>query len=126
MQKRRKRQILLSLLLVVLLALMASGGAAFGKAHVPAGEVQVSHKGRTAINVDAPALNAHLNHGDIRLPACDFGNVFGVGTDTSNVVAADFSGVLYLPGTGPMGATFVARIDANGATPACPGGSGTF
>ena len=73
-----------------------------------------------AINVDAPALNAHLGHGDIQLPACDFGNVFGVGTDTSNVVSADFTGVTY------SNKPFQPRVDANGITPACPSGSGTF
>lgn len=34
---------------------VATIGIVYGKAHVPAEEVQVSHKGRTAINVDAPA-----------------------------------------------------------------------
>ena len=125
MQKRHKRHILLSLLLVVLLALMASGGAAFGKAHVPAGQVQVSHRG-TALTVAAPALNAHLDHGDIQLPACDFANVFGDGTDTSNVVDTAFvekvrgkfvTGVLY----SDIG--FVARSDAGGITGACPVGT---
>ncbi|MCH7585542.1 MAG: hypothetical protein IH941_10390 [Acidobacteria bacterium] len=124
----RRRRILFPLLMAVLLMALASG-VALGKAHVPAGDVQVSHKGRTAINVDAPALAAHLGHGDIQLPACDFANVFGEGTDTSNVVDAEFvqdgvAGVLYLPGTGPMDATFVPRDDAGGITPACP--TGTF
>ena len=117
MRKRHKRQILFSFLLVVMLALAASGGVAFGKAHVAAGEVQLSHKGRTAIIVDAPALNAHLNHGDIQLPACDFGNVFGEGTDTSNVVSSDLSGVGY------SNKPFQPRIDAGGVTPACPPGT---
>lgn len=112
----RKRGILLPLLLAGLLMALASG-AALGKAHVPAGQVQLSHKGRTAINVDAPALQAHIRHGDIQLPACDFANVFGEGTDTSNVVSAGFSGVTY----SDIG--FVARIDAGGATPACPPGT---
>ena len=117
MQKRHKRQIMFSFILVVMLVLAASGGVAFGKGHVPAGEVQLSHKGRTAINVDAPALNAHINHGDIQLPACDFNNVFGEGSDTSNVVGADFTGVTY----SDIG--FVPRADAGGATPACPPGT---
>ena len=125
MRKRHKRQILFSFLLVVMLALAASGGVAFGKAHVPAHKVQVAHQG-TAINVGAAALAAHLAHGDIQLPACDFANVFGAGTDTSNVVDTAFvekvrgkfvTGVLY----SDIG--FVARSDAGGVTPACPPGT---
>ncbi len=112
----RKRRVLFPVVLVVFLMVLASGSA-LGKAHVPAGEVQVSHKARKAINVDAPALRAHVRHGDIQLPACDFANVFGVGDDTSNVVAASFAGVTF----SDIG--FVARIDANGATPACPPGT---
>lgn len=112
----RRRGILLPLLLVGLLMALASG-AALGKAHVPAGEVQLSHKGRTAINVDAPALQAHIRHGDIQLPACDFNNVFGEGTDTSNVISADLSGVTY------SDKPFQPRADAGGVTPACPAGT---
>ena len=112
----RRRRMLLPMLLAGLLMALASG-AALGKAHVPAGEVQLSHKGRTAINVDAPALQAHIRHGDIQLPACDFNNVFGEGSDTSNVVSASFSGVTY----SDIG--FVPRADAGGITPACPPGT---
>ena len=90
----RRRRILLPLLLAGLLMALASG-AALGKGHVPAGQVQVSHKGRTAINVDAPALQAHIGHGDIQLPACDFANSFMPGDDTSNVLISDFTGVTY-------------------------------
>jgi len=110
-----RRRILIPLI-AGLLALSVSG-VAVGKAHVPADEVQLSHKGRFALNVDAPALNAHIRHGDIQLPACDFANVFGEGVDTSNVVASDFTGVTY----SDIG--FVARSDAGGATPACPPGT---
>ena len=61
-----------TLALVVAVALPSvTSGVVWGKGHVAAGKVQVSHKGRTAIIVDAPALNAHLKHGDIQLPACD-------------------------------------------------------
>ena len=112
----RKRKLLLPLLLVGLLMALASG-AALGKAHVPADEVQLSHKGRFALNVDAPALRAHVRHGDIQLPACDFNNVFGEGTDTSNVVSANLNGVTY----SDIG--FVPRADAGGLTPACPPGT---
>ena len=120
----RRRRILFPLLMAVLLMALASG-VALGKAHVPANQVQVSHKG-TAIAVDAPALSAHVAHGDIQLPACDFANVFGEATDTSDVVDTMFvkkvrgkfvTGVLYADGT------FVARIDAGGVTPACPPGT---
>ena len=111
-----RKQVFFSLILVVLLTVLVSV-VALAKAHVPAGEVQVSHKGRTAINVDAPALQAHIGHGDIQLPACDFANVFGAGSDTSNVVSSDSTGVTY----SDIG--FVARADAGGITPACPPGT---
>ena len=111
-----KRRVVVSLVLVLLLAILVAGSVS-SKGHVPAGQVQVSHKGRTAINVDAPALNAHLGHGDIELPACDFNNVFHEGDDTSNVLSADFSGVTY----SDIG--FVARNSAEGITPACPPGT---
>lgn len=111
-----RRKMLFSLILVALLTILVSG-IALAKAHVPAGKVQVSHKGRRAIIVSAPALPSHLSHGDIQLPACDFANVFGVGADTSNVVSADFTGVTY------SDKPFQARADAGGATPACPAGT---
>ena len=111
----KRRVVVVSLVLALLLAILLAGSAS-GKGHVPAGQVQVSHKGRTAINVDAPALKAHLGHGDIQLPACDFNNVFHEGDDTSNVVSADDTGVLYADGT------FIPRASANGITPACPPG----
>jgi len=111
----KQRVVVVSLVLALLLAVMVAGSA-LAKGHVPAGEVQVSHKGRTAINVDAPALKAHLGHGDIQLPACDFNNVFHDGDDTSNVVSSDLSGVHYADGT------FKPRRSANGITPACPPG----
>ena len=115
-----KRYLVTSILIGVMLAValpMVTIGIVSGKAHVPAGQVQVSHKGRTAINVDAPALSAHLRHGDVQLPACDFNNVFPAGADTSNVVSADGTGVTY----SDIG--FVPRADAGGVTPACPPGT---
>jgi hypothetical protein len=112
----KRRMVVVSLVLALLLAVMVVGSG-LAKGHVPAGQVQVSHKGRTAINVDAPSLKAHLSHGDIQLPACDFNNVFHEGDDTSNVVSADFTGVLYADGT------FVPRRSAEGITPACPPGT---
>ena len=115
-----KRYLVSSILVALILAValpFATAGVVWGKAHVPAGQVQLSHKGRMAINVDAPALNSHLGHGDIQLPACDFGNVFGEGSDTSNVVSTSFSGVFY------SDKPFQPRIDAGGATPACPPGT---
>jgi hypothetical protein len=111
-----KRRVVVSLVLVLLLAILVAGSVS-GKGHVPAGQVQVSHKGRMAINVDAPALQAHQRHGDIQLPACDFNNIFHEGDDTSNVLSADSSGVTY----SDIG--FVERLDAGGMTPACPPGT---
>ena len=118
MQKRHKRQIMFSFILVVMLVLAASGGVAFGKAHVPAGEVQVSHRG-TAINVDAPALRAHIGHGDFQLPACDFNNVFGEGADTSALSDDNGNGIFDKKDTGFNN----PRRDAGGITPACPVGT---
>ena len=116
MQKRHKRQIMFSFILIVMLVLAASGGVAFGKAHVPAGEIQVAHRG-VVKQLPAQALNGHLRHADIQLPACDFNNVFLIKGDASNVVSADFTGVTY----SDIG--FVPRADAGGVTPACPPGT---
>ena len=112
----RKRQVLLYFVLVVMLAFAASAGVALGKAHVPADEIQVAHRG-TVKQLPAQALNGHLAHGDIQLPACDFNNVFPEGGDASNVVSSDNTGVTY----SDMG--FVARADAGGITMACPPGT---
>lgn len=106
----------------VLLALLgfvtaAWVGVASAKGHVPADQVQVSHKGRVALSVDAPALKGHSGHGDIQLPACDFNNIFLDGQDTSNVIASDETGVTY------SDRGFVPRADAGGVTPACPPGA---
>ena len=112
-----KRQVVVvSLVLALVMALMVAG-TVLGKGHVPAGQVQVSHKGRVAMNVDAPSLKAHLGHGDLQLPACDFNNVFHAGDDTSNVVSSDWSGVTYAD------KGFVPRRSAEGITPACPPGT---
>lgn len=112
----KRRMVVVSLVLALLLTILVAGSG-LAKGHVPAGQVQVSHKGRTAMNVDAPSLKAHLGHGDLQLPACDFNNVFHDGDDTSNVVSSDFSGVLYADGT------FKPRHSAEGITPACPPGT---
>ena len=114
----RKRGILLPLLLAGLLMALASG-AALGKAHVPAGQVQVSHKGRTAINVAAPALQAHIDHGDFQLPACDFNNVFGKGSDTSGIADTNGSGQF---DEGDLGFN-APRDSAEGIKAACPVGT---
>ena len=113
----KKFLILLPILAAVLVVGALTSGIVSGKAHVPASQVQVSHKGRTALNVDAPALQAHLSHGDLQLPACDFANVFGEGSDTSNVTGSDGTGVTY----SDLG--FIPRDDAGGITPACPAGT---
>ena len=109
-------KLLVPIVLALLLGILVTGSVA-GKGHVPAGQVQVSHKGRTALEVDASSLQDHLDHGDIQLPACDFNNVFHKGDDTSNVFSADVTGVTYLD----IG--FVPRADAGGITPACPPGT---
>ena len=110
-----RRKLLFSLILVALLTLLVSG-IALAKAHVPAGEVQIAHRG-VVKQLPAQALNGHLSHGDIQLPACDFNNVFLEGGDASNVVSADIFGVTY------SDKPFQPRVDAGGATPACPAGT---
>ena len=115
-----KRYLVSSILVAVVLAValpFATAGVVWGQEHVPAGKVQVSHKGRIALNIDASSLTDHLGHGDIQLPACDFNNVFGAGSDTSNVISSDFSGVIYSDKP-PQ-----PRADAGGITPACPPGT---
>lgn len=111
-----KRKLLIPILLALLLGILATG-IVWSKGHVPAGKVQVSHKGMFAIEVEASSLNDHLSHGDVHLPACDFNNVFHKGDDTSNVVSSDASGVTY----SDIG--FVPRESAEGVTPACPPGT---
>lgn len=113
-----RRKLLFSLSLVALLTILISG-IALAKAHVPAGKVQVSHKGAARI-VDASALSSHIGHGDFQLPACDFNNVFGSGADTSDLSDRNGNGIFDKrdPGFNKP------RIDAGGITPACP--EGTF
>lgn len=112
----RIRHAKLFLMLGVLLMFAASAGVALGKAHVPVGDIQVAHRG-VVKQLPEQALDGHLRHGDIQLPACDFNNVFLNKGDASNVLAADFTGVLY----SDIG--FVPRADAGGVTPACPPGT---
>ena len=90
-----KRYLVLLPIIVLAVALgVVSSGIVFGKGHVPASQVQVCHKGRTALNVDAPALKAHLGHGDIQLAACSSspGATFLEGADCSGVVDLDGDG----------------------------------
>lgn len=109
-----RRLVILSIVVLVLLVLVATQ-AVWGKAHVPVDEVQVCHKGRTALNIDKPGLNGHSNHGDFQLPACDFANVFIEGDDCSFVSDVD--------GDGFADAGLNPRNDAGGITPACPAGT---
>lgn len=109
----RNKLVLISIAGASLLAI-AGSQTVWSKGHVPLGQVQMCHKGRTAINVDGPAQFGHLKHGDFFLPACDFNNVFGAGTDCSG--ASDTNGDGF--------ANFGDRDDAGGMTPGCP--EGTF
>ena len=106
----RNQLLLISLAGACLLAITATQ-MVWSKAHVPIGKVQMCHKGRTAINVGAPAQFAHLRHGDFFLPACDFNNVFRAGDDCSGVDNRDGFAV------------FGDRDDAGGVTDACPVGT---
>lgn len=86
-----------------------------GKGHVPLNKVQVCHDGDfggEVITVSKNALNAHLNHGDCQLPACDFNNVFFTGDGCDVIDSGD--GTCTVPNP---------RADAGGATPACPAGT---
>ncbi|MFQ6029230.1 MAG: hypothetical protein ACE5Q6_17265 [Dehalococcoidia bacterium] len=116
MKKYLISSLVLALMVAVVLPTLLSG-VVWGKAHVPANQVQVSHKGKIVKQLPAQALGGHLRHGDIQLPACDFANVFQEGDDSSNVISADFTGVTY------SDVGFVARVDAGGLTPACPPGA---
>jgi len=111
----RRQRILVALVLPILL-LVGATGSTLGKAHVPAGEAQMAHRG-TVKQLPAQALRGHLRHGDIQLPACDFNNVFHEGGDASNVISSDMSGVTY------SDKGFVERDSAEGITSACPPGT---
>ena len=106
-----KKYLLPSSIVVVMMVVALSAlsiGLVSGKGHVPAGKVQVCHRG-TTIEVGASALPAHLKHGDGQLPACDFGNVF-------------FKESPCLPGADAQGRAPLANAvnRADGITPACP------
>ena len=109
-----RRRVLFPLLLAVLLMVLASG-VAMGKGHVPAGKVQVSHKG-VVRQVSAEALGGHLNHGDIQLPACDSAplHTFFRGDDASGVTDTTGDGKA---DSFPNGLPYVLST-----SPACAGG----
>jgi len=109
---KRLAALFVSLVAVLALALSASHFV-WGKAHVPVKKAQVCHKGET-ITVSAEALNGHMGHGDCRLPACDFANIFFTGDscDSNNP-----GGNCGLPN---------ARSEACGVTAACPAGPDCF
>jgi len=99
----RNQLLLISIAGASLLAITASQ-MVWSKAHVPGHKLQMCHEGEV-IQVGAPALDAHLGHGDVQLPACDFNNVFFVGNS--------------------CGAPLADRREASG-TPGCPVGGGVF
>ena len=111
-----KRSIRLALILVVILAFAASGGVALGKGHVPADEVQVSHRGIVK-QLPQEALDGHQRHGDIQIPACDVNHGFFPGDDVSGVSDTTNDG---LADTFPDGQPY-----ANSGSPACVA-SGNF
>ena len=107
-----RRQVLFSLVLVVVLALLVSGVAS-GKAHVPLGNAQVCHNG-IGIIVDEDALEDNLDHGDIRLAACDFGNAVGPNQPCAPV---DANGDGFADPVNPVNSAC-----GNPNFPACPAG----
>lgn len=112
-----KRAIVLSILFVGALGVAFSVSQfVWGKAHVPVHKAQVCHNGEV-LTVGASAVNGHLGHGDCRLPACDFNNVFHTGEDCSSVGPADSQGRC---------ANLSPRDDACGKTAGCPAGPDCF
>ena len=77
------KKYLVSSIIVAIMVTVALGSVTSGllmaKGHVPAGKVQVCHKGIETITVDESALASHVAHGDGQLPVCDFNNVFFTG-----------------------------------------------
>ncbi len=73
----RNQLLLISIAGALLVAIPASQ-AVWSKAHVPIDKSQVCHEGVTLV-VKPKSLGRHLEHGDCRLPACDFNNVFLAG-----------------------------------------------
>ena len=110
-------------LVVSALALLIAGIAAYqsvdtveSKGHVSVKKTQVCHDGDPVevITVSINALQAHLRHGDCRLPTCDFANAFA--TEDSCAIS------------NPGGNCNVAnpRADACGSTPGCTGQASCF
>ncbi len=113
-----RRQVVTSLILVSLLAVVTLlvSGIALGKGHVPADEVQVSHRGIVK-QLPEEALDGHQRHGDIQIPACDANHTFFPGDDVSGVSDTTSNG---LADTFPDGDPY-----ANSGSPACVA-SGNF
>ena len=72
-------------------------------------KVQVCHKGQVK-DMGIAALNAHVNHGDCQLPACDGANVFHVGNPCSTSGASN-------------GKCALANPRAQSGSPACADGT---
>ena len=107
----KKCLVLLSIVAVFTATFVASG-IVLGKGHVEPGLAQVCHEG-FALTVDEDGLEDHLDHGDGRLPACDFavGNTFVDDDPCPGDLDGDGFADLQFP-----------RDDACGATDACPAG----
>lgn len=106
------------------LALLIAGIAAYqstdiveSKGHVSVKKTQVCHDGDPVevITVSINALDAHLTHGDCRLPTCDFANAF----DTEDGCTISNAGGNCIGGLAP-------RDDACGSTPGCSGQASCF
>ena len=92
--------------------------AVWSKAHVPLNKVQMCHIAESAssdlgvaLSINVNAMPGHMGHGDCRLPACDFNNVFGTGSPCDRPA-----------GGGPCPLAF-PRDSAEGITDACPPGT---
>ena len=98
---------LMSLAVALMLLAIPASQSVWSKAHVPIDRLQVCHSGLTRVVKDKDLRN-HLGHGDCRLPACDFNNVFLAGSACPG--DADGDGLCDLPSF---------RAPADGITPAC-------
>ena len=114
---KRSYILMISLAGVFLLAILGTQ-AVWSKAHVPTNKVQVCHIVESAssdigvaLSINANAMGGHMGHGDCRLPACDFNNVFGTGSPCDRP-----------EGGGPCPLEF-PRDSAEGITDACPPGT---
>ena len=114
---KRSYILIISLASVLLLAVIGTQ-TVWSKAHVPTNKVQVCHILESAssdlgvaLSINVNAMPGHMGHGDCRLPACDFNNVFGTGSPCDR------------PAGGGVCPLAFPRDSAEGITDGCPEGT---